>query len=860
MMTALLHLSSLLFMTDAAASDPCLESVFTTPQAPSENDLPLCGNGVLDTDEVCDDGNRVSGDGCNAYCSAFDAMTTACTLAGQISSCPFNRPQIQTPSQSIFCDLRAVDAGPLGNYIIVADYSTLLRYDLFTDNVHNSITVMPASATFHITPICSLAITIHDESILIHECSQIVRMVSSNGFTATSLADLQDILKPALVPFHAYYDKIQGSVIIAGEPVITTPSSCVQLWSVDRQQQQPTIMMMASIPCVVYQVLDTSLGITYPSYSIVGMRPTRINKDSCPLAMQKTAASAASSSSSFCYAIIMQRDDMVVFTAYVNVQGGMDRAYSVSTNLFDNALGVPITRTPLNSTTTYTSQGSCFKAESKLLTKSNRSPPLITLGNACRQAAALGLQCTTPLNNPFVTDIMSSPYLLPKGLSVTHTHNDLTAIFSTTSSSTTFPNISAGPVMYKNILQNTFANTTPIDFVALPQNGDIIYITSTSIGLISTKRTTLYDRLNQGYCRATNLLFCPPGNFGSIGSTCTPCTNTRHPLYGRSVAWQVMCAALPTTSPSQRRLLSSTAASVTKPYVRFSIFLSTCDSNTKLMEDTLHNAITDYTQNKGLLPPPRSTNFLSPMQQSNSYADLVATTTTTGATFIETLISDASITNKRSLFKNTSSTNGCEYISTMLSYADNQPLITSLSLSPQPSSNATLCASNTRLLQKDFLRGFATCSVNNNNDNNTSNTNNNTSQQQQQRRRRLLVSNSNNASSSPIIITENQGIGYATNTIISWTTETSGGNLPLDTSATNIRAVSTATNTDSTAAAASSSFPIYIAAAAGGGVLLLLLIILFIWYKKRLHHTTTSSSNKHKVYLPLNKEEEGYED
>ncbi|MGO9291479.1 MAG: DUF4215 domain-containing protein [Polyangia bacterium] len=29
---------------------------------------PLCGNGVLDPGERCDDGNRVNGDGCNAFC------------------------------------------------------------------------------------------------------------------------------------------------------------------------------------------------------------------------------------------------------------------------------------------------------------------------------------------------------------------------------------------------------------------------------------------------------------------------------------------------------------------------------------------------------------------------------------------------------------------------------------------------------------------------------------------------------------------------------------------------------------------------------------------------------------------------
>ena len=35
-------------------------------------DLPDCGNGVLDADEVCDDGNRTTGDGCRADCAKIE--------------------------------------------------------------------------------------------------------------------------------------------------------------------------------------------------------------------------------------------------------------------------------------------------------------------------------------------------------------------------------------------------------------------------------------------------------------------------------------------------------------------------------------------------------------------------------------------------------------------------------------------------------------------------------------------------------------------------------------------------------------------------------------------------------------------
>jgi cysteine-rich repeat protein len=61
----------------------------------------LCGNGALDPDEVCDDGNQINFDGCNAFCSAFDAMPAAATLAGGTTACPDGKTTVLggTPSQ-----------------------------------------------------------------------------------------------------------------------------------------------------------------------------------------------------------------------------------------------------------------------------------------------------------------------------------------------------------------------------------------------------------------------------------------------------------------------------------------------------------------------------------------------------------------------------------------------------------------------------------------------------------------------------------------------------------------------------------------------------------------------------------------
>jgi len=45
--------------------------------APSVGSIVLCGNGSLDGDEQCDDGNRDNGDGCSEYCIREDYLPTA---------------------------------------------------------------------------------------------------------------------------------------------------------------------------------------------------------------------------------------------------------------------------------------------------------------------------------------------------------------------------------------------------------------------------------------------------------------------------------------------------------------------------------------------------------------------------------------------------------------------------------------------------------------------------------------------------------------------------------------------------------------------------------------------------------------
>lgn len=60
------------------------------PGPPPPN-LAVCGNGKLEGRETCDDGNRIGGDGCSAYCIADETVRVRwhfATLAGESRACP----------------------------------------------------------------------------------------------------------------------------------------------------------------------------------------------------------------------------------------------------------------------------------------------------------------------------------------------------------------------------------------------------------------------------------------------------------------------------------------------------------------------------------------------------------------------------------------------------------------------------------------------------------------------------------------------------------------------------------------------------------------------------------------------------
>jgi hypothetical protein len=316
------------------------------------------------------------------------------------------------------------------------------------------------------------------------------------------------------------------------------------------------------LDCVAYNVMENN--VVYPSFSMDGMVPYQVTREGCPFQMQSSA----------CYVVYMERRDMQVLKAYLAVDGGLDIHYSVSTDDSANVLGSPlVTSTPHM---LYTLTGNCFTAlntqPSPLLRK---MPPMTALGNTCgllpfRASAA---PCSQPLNNPFITDVATSSYLLPQGLASRLQHQTLLKIF----------NASQLP-LYRQILDNTHNGTVPIDFVELGGTRDVVYITQTTIGLISTKGLVFMDIFNPGYCRATKAVLCPWGSFGSVGSgACRPCAEA-----DTSVSAQIQCTGV-SPSTQQRRLLVSSFQS--PPYTQLSLLVTS-----KQVTQSVLNMLTSYYQ------------------------------------------------------------------------------------------------------------------------------------------------------------------------------------------------------------------------------------------------------------------------
>jgi cysteine-rich repeat protein len=638
----LLLLPLLMTRTDAA---PAFSACFDVPTNAPPRELTLCGNGVLDEGELCDDGNQVDGDGCNAFCSAFDALTAATTLAGGNTPCPNGRTVLgSTTSNTLFCHLRAVETTLDGAAVLLADEGTLLRYSLFTDRLSGAITQLEASIENQFTTICSIGVLGPDGTILIHDCGQGRFYAAMADGTRTQLvADFsaQASATAHVVTLKSYYNRTARYAVTAG--VLRSPQAeggCIGVYGLTvspfdaNRLVTGTRSTLALIPCTAYGVWESGTQIT--SFDVRGMLPHLVLRERCPPTFRAGQA---------CYVVHLQRPAHMEFLrAYIPEDGGLDLQYYASTrNLYDNALGAPLVRyggalTP--NRMVYTLRGACLQSESRFLTHLGAAPTAATLGNACRRTPQLGLACATPFNNPFITDVVTSPVLLPFGLSATHTHGELTAIFGGTCPP--LANVtSAGPLLYQSTLATIYGNTTPVDFVELASTLDLIFVTPTSVGLISTKRMHLADRTQPGYVRATNVIYCPQGRFGSVGGVCHQCNATDAPGYYVSVAWQIQCA-----KPSVQQ-------GITPPYETFTIIASK-----HVTEDTLRAGVCVFTESKNVSCPPVGDLTLLPPQQFNLDADAsdaappnTVLTSSSSTDLIQCLIHEAELATGTPLFR-----------------------------------------------------------------------------------------------------------------------------------------------------------------------------------------------------------------
>jgi cysteine-rich repeat protein len=551
----------------------CFSTPLSQYQTLRSDDLPLCGNGVLDAGEVCDDGNRLGGDGCNGWCTAFDRMTRACTLAGQSSECSMGVTLASSSSQSSFCSLSSVAVSPDGKYLVVADGGVLVRMDLFTDSVMQNLFVLPATVYSKFGKFCSVFVLKdrgQQDVILAHECENQKMYLFINGASQYEMKALLP-LSPHPVASGAinkgFLDSENNRFVVAGLPLKKDGdrAMCAEIYGVDLTSFATTLL--GSVDCVAFNVVES--GRTFTSFSMDGMMPYRVQLEACPSQLNADQ----------CYVVYMERNDMQLAKAYIPVDGGSDVEYVVSTDETLNVLGAPIVTRSEKSKITYTLVGNCFSATSNVLSKFKMPSPVFSLGNSCGLTQFGSMACATPLNNPFITDIVSYSTPLPSGLSANHKHHELLSIFMNGNASALLsgPNTSTantnmflgGLPLYRQVLDNAHRGNVPIDFVELPQTQDVIYITQTTIGMINSKGVMLMDIYNPGYCRPVHAILCPSGFFGSVGGICKSCNDASDTSLD-SVSAQIQCTGLLIKSRS-RRLLS---ASQSAPYTQVSMIVS----------------------------------------------------------------------------------------------------------------------------------------------------------------------------------------------------------------------------------------------------------------------------------------------
>ena len=374
---------------------------------------------------------------------------------------------------------------------------------------------------------CSVRIVGGDTShILAHECvTQRLLVLSADGGRVLWYVDLASTLRATTATPQQSMLLLEDEVVVVGASMQV--SSCASIVTISLLTQA-RVGTTLNVPCVAYNARVD--GVVRPVYSLQGMRPLQILQGPC-LADMAVAQ---------CYIVRMLRSDLSSAQVYVPCDGGQDLAYVVSTDVMLGALGQPFVRSSRDGSMTYTGTGNCMVAQDQttLHGQAAQRPPSSSFGAGC-PFRSLGWDCVQPLNLAFATEITGSSQLLPAGFSVKHTHKDLKEIFEHAETLLNSQNAS-GAMLYQSMLRSAWNNATPVDWVELPVSRDIVYITATTVGYLSTSGTVLLDPFAGGYCRAHDMMGCAPGSFGSAAEgTCRPCSGATSV---DSMAYQVHCA------------------------------------------------------------------------------------------------------------------------------------------------------------------------------------------------------------------------------------------------------------------------------------------------------------------------------
>ena len=368
---------------------------------------------------------------------------------------------------------------------------------------------------------CSVRIVGGTRHVLAHECAaQQLLALSADGGRVLWYVDLGGTFQPTTITPQQSMLLLEEEVVLVGAS--TRVASCASIVTIHLLTQAQTEL---SIPCVAYNARVN--GNVQRVYSMQGMRPQQVLRGLC----------LADMAVSQCYIVSMARSDLSTAQVYVPCDGGQDLVYVVSTDAMLAALGQPFVRESRDGGMTYTGTGNCMVAQDQttLPGRAAQRPPSSSFGAGC-PFRSLGWDCAQPLNLAFSTEITGSSQLLPAGFSVKHTHQDLKDIFEHAQASL---QNSSGALMYQSMLRSAWNNATPVDWVELPVSRDIVYITTTTVGYLSTSGTVLLDPFAAGYCRAHDMLGCAPGSYGSAAEgTCRPCDD----VGDGSVAYQVHCA------------------------------------------------------------------------------------------------------------------------------------------------------------------------------------------------------------------------------------------------------------------------------------------------------------------------------